>query len=84
MTADSTSPSADVQHCDAVVVGAGFAGVYQVLRLTRAGYRVRAIEKAPDVGGTWYWNRYPGARCDIESLTSVSYTHLTLPTIYSV
>ena len=69
MTADSTSPSADVQHCDVVVVGAGFAGVYQVLRLTRAGYRVRAIEKAPDVGGTWYWNRYPGARCDIESLT---------------
>lgn len=55
-------------HPDVVVVGAGFAGLYQVHRLHRAGYRVRALEKAPGVGGTWYWNRYPGARCDIESL----------------
>jgi cyclohexanone monooxygenase len=54
---------------DAVVVGAGFAGLYQVHRLVKAGYRVRAFEKAPAVGGTWYWNRYPGARCDIESIT---------------
>ncbi len=56
-------------NCDVVVVGAGFAGLYQVHRLTKAGYKVRAFDKAPDVGGTWYWNRYPGARCDIESLT---------------
>jgi len=54
--------------CDVVVVGAGFAGLYQVHRLRQAGYRVRAFEKGSDVGGTWYWNRYPGARCDIESL----------------
>ena len=66
----ATSPSqGDAASCDVVVVGAGFAGLYQVHRLTRAGYRVRAFEKAPGVGGTWYWNRYPGARCDIESLT---------------
>jgi cyclohexanone monooxygenase len=55
--------------CEAVVVGAGFAGLYQTHLLTKAGYTVRAFDKAPDVGGTWYWNRYPGARCDIESLT---------------
>ena len=55
--------------CDVVVVGAGFAGLYQVHRLQQAGYCVRAFEKGEDVGGTWYWNRYPGARCDIESLT---------------
>jgi len=56
------------ESVDAVVVGAGFAGLYQVHRLNQAGYQVRAFEKGSDVGGTWYWNRYPGARCDIESL----------------
>lgn len=59
----------DGQRCDVVVVGAGFAGLYQVHRLHQAGYSVRAFEKGDDVGGTWFWNRYPGARCDIESLT---------------
>ncbi len=62
------SASADLNQVDAVVVGAGFAGLYQVHRLLKAGYRVRAFEKGSDVGGTWYWNRYPGARCDIESI----------------
>lgn len=65
-----TSPSGvTATECDAIVVGAGFAGLYQVYRLHQAGYRVRGFEKAPDVGGTWYWNRYPGARCDIDSIT---------------
>jgi cation diffusion facilitator CzcD-associated flavoprotein CzcO/acetyl esterase/lipase len=50
---------------DVVVVGAGFAGLYLVHRLRGAGFSVRAFETASDVGGTWYWNRYPGARCDI-------------------
>ncbi len=50
---------------DVVVVGAGFAGLYLVHRLRGAGFSVRAFEAASDVGGTWYWNRYPGARCDI-------------------
>lgn len=53
---------------DAVVVGAGFAGLYMIHRLRSLGFTVRAFEVGDDVGGTWYWNRYPGARCDVESL----------------
>ena len=53
---------------DAVVVGAGFAGLYMLHRLREAGFRVRVIEAGSGVGGTWYWNRYPGARCDVESM----------------
>lgn len=53
---------------DAVVVGAGFSGLYMLHRLREAGYSVRVFEAGEDVGGTWYWNRYPGARCDIESI----------------
>ena len=53
---------------DAVVVGAGFAGLYALYRLRRLGLKVRAYEAGDNVGGTWYWNCYPGARCDIESL----------------
>ena len=53
---------------DAVVVGAGFSGLYMLHRLREAGYSVRVYEAGEDVGGTWYWNRYPGARCDIESI----------------
>ncbi len=53
---------------DAVVVGAGFGGLYMVHRLREAGFSVQGIEAGGDVGGTWYWNRYPGARCDIPSL----------------
>ena len=53
---------------DVVVVGAGFAGLYLLHRLRRLGFRVKVIEAGDDVGGTWYWNRYLGARCDVESL----------------
>lgn len=53
---------------DAVVVGAGFAGLYAHYRLRGLGLSVAGFEAAPDVGGTWFWNRYPGARCDVESL----------------
>jgi cyclohexanone monooxygenase len=53
---------------DAVVVGAGFAGIYSVYHLRALGFSVRALEMGDDVGGTWYWNRYPGARCDVPSL----------------
>ena len=53
---------------DAVVVGAGFAGMYQLHKLRGMGLKVRGIEAGDDVGGTWYWNRYPGARVDIESM----------------
>jgi cation diffusion facilitator CzcD-associated flavoprotein CzcO len=53
---------------DAVVVGAGFAGLYALHKLRSQGLSVRVFEAAPDVGGTWYFNRYPGARCDVESV----------------
>lgn len=53
---------------DVIVVGAGFAGLYLIQRMRRAGRSVRAFEAGDGVGGTWYWNRYPGARCDVESL----------------
>lgn len=53
---------------DAVIIGAGFAGLYAQWRLSRLGLAVQGFEAGSDVGGTWYWNRYPGARCDVESL----------------
>ncbi len=53
---------------DVLIVGAGFAGMYQLHKLRGMGYRARVLEAGDGVGGTWYWNRYPGARCDIESM----------------
>src|ERR1043166_1643314 len=53
---------------DAVVVGAGFAGMYMLHRLRGLGFSVQVFEAGGGVGGTWYWNRYPGARCDVESM----------------
>ncbi|ODR04816.1 cyclohexanone monooxygenase [Mycolicibacillus koreensis] len=53
---------------DVVVVGAGFGGLYALHKLRGQGLSVRVFEAAPDVGGTWYFNRYPGARCDVESV----------------
>ena len=57
-----------VEPSDVLVVGAGFAGMYAIWKLRQSGLRVRGIEAGADVGGTWYWNRYPGARCDITSM----------------
>ena len=53
---------------DVVVVGAGMAGLYLLHRLRAMGFTTAVLEAADDVGGTWYWNRYPGARCDIQSV----------------
>jgi cyclohexanone monooxygenase len=53
---------------DAIVVGAGFAGMYMLHRLRGLGFSARVFEAGGGVGGTWYWNRYPGARCDVESM----------------
>ena len=53
---------------DVIVVGAGFAGLYMLHRLRSTGFRTRVFEAGGGVGGTWYWNRYPGARCDVESM----------------
>ena len=52
---------------DAIVIGAGMSGMYQLLKLRELGLKVRVLEAGTGVGGTWYWNRYPGARFDSES-----------------
>ena len=54
---------------DAIVIGTGVAGLYQLHLLRKLGLSVKAFEKGTDVGGTWYWNRYPGCRFDSESYT---------------
>ena len=59
---------ADAPDVDAVVIGAGFAGLYMLHRLRDMGLSVRVFERGSGVGGTWYWNRYPGARCDTDSV----------------
>jgi cation diffusion facilitator CzcD-associated flavoprotein CzcO/acetyl esterase/lipase len=64
-TARTDGPTPDV---DVVVVGAGIAGLYLAYRLSGAGYRLRVFEAGDDLGGTWYWNRYPGARVDVPSV----------------
>jgi cyclohexanone monooxygenase len=62
-------PACDADpHFDALVIGAGFSGLYMLHRLRQLGIRGRVLEKAGNVGGTWLFNRYPGARCDIESI----------------
>ena len=63
----ATSGHGEAQY-DAVVVGAGFSGLYMLHRLRALGLAARVFEQGGDVGGTWYWNRYPGARCDVESV----------------
>ena len=70
MTANSGSAAdgSKVADVDVVVVGAGFAGLYLLHRLRAAGLSARVFETGDDVGGTWYWNRYPGARCDVQSI----------------
>ena len=69
----SKTISSGVQHVDVAVVGAGFAGLYLLHRLRGAGFTAVGLDSADNVGGTWYWNRYPGARCDIQT-TDYSYT----------
>ncbi len=69
----ATTNGSSQPDVDAVVVGAGFAGLYMLQRLRQLGFSATVIESADDVGGTWYWNRYPGARCDIPT-TDYSYS----------
>jgi cyclohexanone monooxygenase len=59
---------ADTITTDALIVGAGFSGMYMLHKLRAAGIGAQVVEAGSDVGGTWYWNRYPGARVDIQSL----------------
>ncbi|HET7158642.1 MAG TPA: NAD(P)-binding protein, partial [Burkholderiales bacterium] len=66
MVADKQDGAADMTY-DAIIIGAGISGIYQLYRLRELGMKVRVFEAGTDVGGTWYWNRYPGARFDSES-----------------
>src|SRR5688572_9722210 len=59
----------EIEQFDAIVIGAGVTGLYSLYRLRELGLSVRAFEDGGGVGGTWYWNRYPGARFDSESYT---------------
>ncbi len=68
MSSAAQSQQNPAEAYDAIVVGAGFAGMYMLLRLREMGLSVRVYERGDGVGGTWYWNRYPGARCDLESM----------------
>jgi cation diffusion facilitator CzcD-associated flavoprotein CzcO len=65
---DATADAVHDGDLDVIVVGAGFSGLYMLHRLRQHGLIVSVLEAAPDVGGTWYWNAYPGARCDVESM----------------
>ena len=68
MDQSTTTPSGHAREYDALIIGAGFAGLYQLHKLRdELGLKVRVLEKASGIGGTWFWNRYPGARCDSES-----------------
>ena len=66
---DLRSSASRSEAFDVTVVGAGLSGMYQLHRLRELGWRLRVFEAGGDVGGTWYWNRYPGARFDSESWT---------------
>jgi cation diffusion facilitator CzcD-associated flavoprotein CzcO/acetyl esterase/lipase len=65
MVAETNGAHVIPREVDVVVVGAGFSGLYLLHRLRQLGFSAQAFDAAGDVGGTWYWNRYPGARCDI-------------------
>jgi len=69
VAANGDVAAAEAPDLDAIVIGAGVAGLYQLYRLRDLGLRLRAFEAGAAVGGTWYWNRYPGARFDSESHT---------------
>src|SRR5215470_13032291 len=68
--ADSSGADTAPPRLDALIIGAGFSGLYQLYCLRdRLGLSAHVLEAAEGLGGTWYWNRYPGARCDSESHT---------------
>ena len=67
MTAASAIQTQSVPDFDTIIIGAGISGMYQLYRLRQQGHRVLVLEAGTGVGGTWYWNRYPGARFDSES-----------------
>ena len=68
-TVSDERPPGAAEDVDVLVVGAGITGIYQLYRAREAGFTVRLLEAGDGVGGTWFWNRYPGARFDSESYT---------------
>ena len=68
MTTSNGAKKAQETQLDVAVVGGGLGGLYALHRLRGLGFRTRAYEAGSGVGGTWFWNKYPGARCDVESL----------------
>ena len=60
--------SSEANPLDLIIVGAGFAGLYALQRALNSNRSAVVLERGGDVGGTWYWNRYPGARCDVQSM----------------
>ena len=66
---NGTGPMGETPRYDVIVIGAGVTGLYSLYRLRECGFSVRSFEDGDGVGGTWYWNRYPGARFDSESYT---------------
>ena len=60
---------------DVVIVGAGFAGMYMLYKAREMGLKAHVIEAGSDVGGTWYWNRYPGCACDVPSIAYLPFLH---------
>ena len=63
-----TASATEAPDLDVIIIGAGVAGLYAIYRLRKSGFKVRALEAGDGVGGTWFWNRYPGCRCDVESM----------------
>src|SRR5438067_13200385 len=82
MSTTPTTPASDMFDSagahDAIIIGAGLGGLYMLHKLRELGFRARVLEMGEGVGGTWYWNRYPGARCDVES---VEYSYSFSPEI---
>ena len=68
MRQDNQAQARSESEVDVVIIGAGFSGLYAHYRLRGLGLSLAGFEAGPDVGGVWFWNRYPGARCDVESL----------------
>ena len=69
MPAAGTDASDQIKRFDVIIIGAGVTGLYQLYRLRQIGFSVRIFDDGGGVGGTWYWNRYPGARFDSERYT---------------
>jgi len=73
IAANSSSKAKPAADYDVIIVGAGFGGLYALYKLRKEGYSALVYEAGSGVGGVWYWNRYPGARVDVENL-EYSYT----------